>query len=482
MASIIGALVLYWILHISLWGLYTKADKPGWHAAVPVLQDLTLLEIIGKSKKNIFWTFIPYINFLFNLSWLSDLLNTFNRRAFWEHSIGVLFGFIYFPVLSKKDIQYIGQAAVLDKQNKVKKTAGREWADAIFFALVAATIIRTFNVEAYKIPSQSMEGTLLAGDFLFVSKMHYGARVPMTPFAFPLAHQTLPLTQIKSYLDKPSLPYLRFPGFQKIKRGDAVVFNYPMEDDRPIDKKTNYIKRCVGLPGETLSINHGKILINNQEIETPENLQFQHVVFTNEKGISHQRIKDLGVLDNEIYMTNNPNAFIMFLDHEQAECIRQMPGVDKVQQEYYSPTLAQNFMSTFPHDSTTFQWSMDFFGPLVIPQKGMTIDLTQENIVLYERTIRVYERNDFKIENNQAIINGQAVEKYTFKQDYYFMMGDNRHNSEDSRFWGFVPEDHVVGKAWMVWMCIQPEVGFRMDRFMKLVQGKAIQNTKHKCS
>ncbi len=479
MLSVIGALVLYWLLHISLWGLFVKAGKPGWHSAVPFLQDMTLLEIAGKNKRSAWWGLIPYINFLFNLSWLSDLLYSFNRQSFWEHSIGVIFGFVYFPVLvQKKDVQYIEKA---DRPKKVKKSSSREWADAIFFALVAATLIRTFNIEAYRIPSQSMEGTLLAGDFLFVSKMHYGARFPMTPLAFPLGHQTFPLTDIKCYFDKPSLPYFRFPGFQKVKRGDAVVFNYPMEDDRPVDKKTNYIKRCVGLPGETLSINHGQLVINGENIENPDHLQFQHTVNINQKGINPERLKELEVLNNEIYMTGNPNSFIMFLEEGQAECIRQMPGVDLVQREYYSPTVKQNVAHTFPGDTINYKWSVDFFGPLLIPAKGMTIKINTENIALYARAIRNYEGNTLEIKHGKILINGNTVDQYTFKQNYYFMMGDNRHNSEDSRFWGLVPEDHIVGKAWMVWMCIQPEVGFRLDRFLKFVQGDRIQKSKILC-
>jgi|SRR5690554_4504138 len=483
MLSIIGALILYWVLHISLWGLYKKSGKPGWHSAIPILQDITLLEIIGKSKKNAIWGLIPYINFLFNLSWLSDLLNSFEKKSFAAHSVGVLFGPIYFPYLGfKEDVTYIGPAAILDKKNKVKKSSGREWADAIFFALVAATLIRTFNIEAYKIPSQSMEGTLLAGDFLFVSKMHYGARVPITPFAFPLGHQTFPLTNIKCYLDQPSLPYMRLPGFQKIKRGDAVVFNYPMEDDRPIDKKTNYIKRCVGLPGESFSIDQGQIFINGKKIEQPDHLQFHHTVTINNKGINPERLKDLDILENEVYTTNRPNTFIMFLEKGQAECVKKMPGVEHIQREYYSPELGQYTINTFPGDTNQFKWTADVFGPLIIPQKGLTIPLNRENLSLYHRTISIYEKNDLQVKGSEIYINGQVAHEYTFKQDYYFMMGDNRHNSEDSRFWGFVPEDHVVGKAWMVWMCIQPGVGFRFDRLLKFIQGDAIQKSKTSCS
>lgn len=483
MASIIGALILYWVLHISLWGLFVKAGRPGWHSAVPVLQDMTLLEIIGRNKKHAVWGLIPYVNFLFNLSWLADLLNSFNRRSFAEHSLGVLFGFIYFPFLTLKgDVKYIGPAALLDKEKKVKKTGGREWADAIFFALVAATLIRTFNVEAYKIPSQSMEGTLLAGDFLLVSKMSYGARIPMTPIAFPLGHQTFPLTDIKCYLDKPSLPYKRLPGFQKVERGDAVVFNYPMEDERPIDKKTNYIKRCIGLPGETISIDNGQVYIDGNKMNNPEHLQFTYIVTTDQRGLNTDKLKELDIQKIEFGLSSS-DEYTMFLEDKQAECISRMPGVTQVQKKLSKKDDPQNSFDIFPNiDKEYYNWNVDNFGPLLIPKKGLTVELSRANIALYYRTIQVYEGNKVELDkNNQIYINGEIVKNYTFKMDYYFMMGDNRHNSQDSRFWGFVPENHIVGKAWVVWMCMQPEVGFRFDRILKTVQGDGIQKSKISC-
>lgn len=481
MASIIGALILYWVLHISLWGLFVKAGRPGWHSAVPVLQDMTLLEIIGRNKKHAVWGLIPYINFLFNLSWLADLLNSFNRRSFAEHSLGILFGFVYFPFLATKvNVKYAGPAAKLDKENKIKKSSGREWADAIFFALVAATLIRTFNIEAYKIPTQSMEGTLLAGDFLLVSKMHYGARIPMTPIAFPLGHQTFPGTDIKCYLDKPSLPYKRLPGFQKVQRGDAVVFNYPTEDDRPVDKKTNYIKRCIGLPGESIKIDHGQVYVDGKKMDNPDHLQFMYGVITDQRGLNYEGLKKLDIQEVEI-MPRSANEFLMFLEEKQAECISKMPGVVGIQKILHNTELPQNYMGLFPGDTANYKWSVDFFGPLLIPKKGLKIELSRKNIALYYRAIKNYEGNEVDVRNDQVYINGQLTDSYTFKMDYYFMMGDNRHNSLDSRFWGFVPEDHIVGKAWVVWMCMQPEVGFRFDRIMKSIQGDGIQKSKITC-
>ncbi|MCO5232067.1 MAG: signal peptidase I [Chitinophagales bacterium] len=481
MITIIGVLVLNWVLHISLWGLYKKAGQSGWHSAVPVLQDITLLKIIGKNEKKAIWGIIPYINFLFNLSWLSDLLIRFNRNTFLEHSVGVLLGVFYFPYLAtRKDVKLLSNTEIL-KLKSTKKSAGREWADAIFFAVIAATLIRTFNIEAFKIPSQSMEGTLLAGDFLFVSKMHYGARIPITPIAFPLGHQTFPGTNIQCYIEKPSLPYKRLPGFQKVKRGDAVVFNFPMEDNRPIDKKTHYIKRCIGLPGETLSISHGQVSINGTEISNPEHLQYQYIVETDERGLNVEKLKELDIQSVEIYQ-RTANAFIMFLEDKQAKCISEMPNITRVQRVIYSPDDAYSYMGTFPSDTAHYKWTVDFFGPLLIPSKGLKIPLSTNNIALYQRAIQVYEGNQVEIKNNEIFINGVKSDSYTFQQDYYFMMGDNRHNSEDSRFWGFVPENHIVGKAWLVWMCMQPEVGFRFDRLLKPVQGDAIQKSKITCN
>lgn len=485
MLSLIGALILYWLLHLSLWSLYVKAGKPGWHSAVPVLQDLTLLEIIGRSKKQAIWGLIPYVNFLANLIWLSELLYSFERRGFWENFLGVLFGFAYFPYLgTQKELKYHGPAFINDRKNKVKRTAGREWADAIVFAVIAATLIRTFNFEAYKIPTQSMEGTLLAGDFLFVSKMHYGARSPMTPISFPFTHQTFPLSNIKSYLEKPSIGFKRLPGFQQVKRGDAVVFNYPMEDDRPVDKRTNYIKRCIGLPGETLQIIDAQVLIDNQPMTNPDHLQ--HVYYVRTNGRFNPTV--LQELDIDLYTDIMPieeNFYQMILEKSQAECLGKMGNVIGIEQRIFKPNFPMLYADCFPKDTSRYKWTIDNFGPVWIPKAGKEIPVSVDNIAIYRRAIETYEQNTLEIKGNQLFINGRAADSYTFKMDYYFMMGDNRHNSEDSRYWGFVPEDHVVGKATLVWMSTDPNQGFakgfRGRRFMKPAHGDGIQKQWVKC-
>jgi signal peptidase I len=482
MLSLIGALIIYWILHIALWGLYKKAGKPAWHSAVPVLQDITLMEIIGRKKYNAVWGLIPYINFLFNLTWLSELLNSFNRRNFWEHFLGVLMGVFYFPYLStREDVQYQGPAVVNDKKNKVKRSAGREWADAIVFAVIAATFIRMFNIEAYKIPSQSMEGTLLAGDFLFVSKMHYGARLPNTPIAFPFGHQTFPGTDIQCYTDKPQFKYKRLPGFMKVERGDAVVFNYPMESERPVDKRTNYIKRCIGLPGETIEIVDGQVIIDGKPMKNPDHLQHVHYIRTNGTPFNPQVLENL---DIDIYTEAKQildTLYEMTLEEKQVECLKKFGNVKGVDRYIFQPLHPILYSETFPKDTTRYKWTVDNFGPLWIPKAGATIQLNTDNIPFYRRVISVYEGNDLKEENGKIFINGQPADSYTFKMDYYFMMGDNRHNSEDSRFWGFVPEDHIVGRALLVWMSVNPNGGIRKRRFLRLVHNSGIQNNWIKC-
>jgi signal peptidase I len=508
METFVGAYLVYYFLHFFLYGMYVKASQPGWHTLIPVLQDITLLKIVGKKPHQAVWGLIPYINFLFALTWLSDLLNSFNRRNFWEHFLGVLFGFVYFPFLSlKSDVKYEGPSFILDRQKKYRRSAGREWADAIVFAIIAATFIRTFNIEAYKIPSQSMEGTLLAGDFLFVSKMNYGARIPMTPLSFPFGHQTFPLTNIQCYIENPQISYKRFPGFQKVERGDAVVFNYPMEDNRPVDKKTNYIKRCIGLPGETLQIKAADVYINGKKMVAPEHLQQTYKVVTDGTPLNDysEMFSDMGIdWGTEIYIqTNygdfpiqkfyedpniymNPNvkvepSYIMLLEKKQAECLRKNSFVKSVTQKIYSDTTGNSGMDLFPHDAVRYKWTIDNYGPITIPKKGMTIKLDAANINFYKRVIEVYEKNTLVNNNGILFINGKETDSYTFKMDYFFMMGDNRHNSEDSRFWGFVPEDHIVGKALIVWMS-KPASGTRYDRLLRPVSSDAIQKSKVKCN
>ncbi len=346
----------------------------------------------------------------------------------------------------------IGQTLIvvyyLTVDNSKKKSKNREWVDAIVFAVVAATIIRTFIIEAFTIPTSSMEKSLLVGDFLFVSKVNYGPRTPITPLAFPFAHHTLPLTKdTKSYLEWIKLPYFRLPGFDKIKNRDVVVFNYPMEDFRPVDKQENYIKRCIGIPGDTLIIRNTQVYINGKTQPTPEKSEFFYGVKTDGSSLNPVILQGMGITEGGA--AGVPGQFGFFLTKENAEKMKSFNNVSEVQlmcrpSDFYDNNL-------FPQDPKN-RWNLDNYGPVVIPRAGMNMPLDSSNISIYRRAINTYEHNSLEEKDGKIFINGKESTSYTFKMNYYWMMGDNRHNSADSRYWGFVPEDHIVGKAVFIWM------------------------------
>ena len=353
-----------------------------------------------------------------------------------------------------------------------------EWGNAIVFATVVATLIHIFFFQMYVIPSSSMEKSLLVGDYLYVSKVTYGPQMPNTPVAFPFVHHTMPFSQTKkSFSEAIKLPYKRLKGLRQIERNDVVVFNFPAGDTvlvenqavtyydvlrdyqeqygkqkgrellekqynivyRPVDKRENYIKRCVALPGDSIKIVDGELFINGKVQDKVVEKQYCYSINTSEP-LSQYAIDELGITE----ISGSGNNYFSPLTDQMVERLLKMKNVKSV-----TRYIATD--ESFPHDPH-YKWTADNMGSLWIPKKGATITLTQENLPLYERIIDVYEDNDLEVKNGEIFINGEKAESYTFKMDYYWMMGDNRHNSADSRYWGFVPEDHIVGKASFIWM------------------------------
>jgi signal peptidase I len=380
------------------------------------------------------------------------------------------------------------------KRNKAERDTGpksktREWADAILFAVVAATLIRWLIMEAYTIPTPSMENSLLVGDFLFVSKFHYGTRTTTTPLQIPLTHQKIWFTNIPSYLEWIKLPQYRLPGISEVKREDVVVFNVPPKAlnegiNYPVDLKTNYIKRCVGIPGDTLFILDKQVYANGKPIGNPPDMEYSYIV-TAKGPINDRNLLKYGLGPEDYNVIGRPSdgtvEYIMFLTHKLAEEIKQSPYIVSVELEkrndedgvFPYSSYADGDVDTSKKKYT--HWATDNFGPLWIPKKGASLEINDSTLALYGTTIKLYDHNDdVKIENGKLFVDGKEVTQYTFKQNYYFMMGDNRHNSLDSRFWGFVPEDHIVGKAFFIWLSIDKDADFinkiRWNRFFKLIK------------
>jgi signal peptidase I len=356
---------------------------------------------------------------------------------------------------------------------KKQKSAFREWLDSVAFAVVAATLIRFFVFEAYTIPTPSMESSLMVGDFLFVSKLHYGVRTPKTPLQLPLTHQKIWFTNIPSFLRWLDLPIYRLPGFSSVKQGDAVVFNVPNfeeDGDAPVDLRTFYVKRCVATPGDVLEVRDQQVIVNGKAMENPERMQ--HPIFMKTKeNLEEKFFEEYGIrnapdasYDSADWLPlaepDSQNVlwgYKMNTSKAMMEEIQALPFKKSFDTNLFKDPKGVTFIDIFPHDTTLYKWNRDFYGPLKVPAKGLTVPMTPGNVALYSEAIQKYEGNKNVVVNGYQIsIDGKVITSYTFKQDYYFMMGDNRHNSADSRFWGFVPSDHIVGKAFFVWMSIDP--------------------------
>jgi signal peptidase I len=358
-----------------------------------------------------------------------------------------------------------GSAGSNNAPAKKKKSRVREWTEAVLFAFLAVLIFRLFFFEAFTIPSSSMEKTLLRGDYILVSKLHYGARIPNTPLSIPFFHQHLS-AKIKSYLDWITLPYLRCPGFSKVHPNDVVVFNTPEEHDYPVDQRTYYIKRCVGTPGDTFEIRGSEVYVNRTKLDIPAEAQTEYVVKTDSAGLDSAKLKQLHV--NDVHSVHVKGNYLVELSPSARDSVLTWPHVLTVR--INMPKKDQKDESLFP-GGNAFPWNLDYFGPLVVPHKGQVVHLSVDSLPLYEKIISFYEHNNIRVSHDSIFLNNAYATTYTFKLNYYFMMGDNRHYSFDSRYWGFVPEDHLVGKAVLILASVdRSDKSWRWNRLFKRIR------------
>ncbi len=460
---LIFILILQLVHFLGTWKLYIKAGRKAWEAGVPIYNAIVLMKIINRPW---WWTillFIPIVNLImFPVVWV-ETIRSFGRNSTTDTVLVLLtLGLYIYYINYTQDATYIK-----DRSLKPRTSAG-EWVSSILFAVVAATIVHTYFMQPYTIPTSSLEKTLLVGDFLFVSKFHYGARTPITPVSLPMVHDTIPVLKTRSYVKGPEYPYFRIPGFEDIERNDIVVFSWPVDTlidiqrpfkgsyIKPLDKKTNYVKRCVGLPGDSLEVRDGYVFINGKENDLPDRAKLQFGYFVRTSGrISDGILKNrYDITDDYQYYQNDNVYYFKAISEEAAKKLQNHPSV--ISMERALAPAGKYDQNAFPNNPK-YSWNTDNFGPIYIPEAGKTVAITPESIPFYRQIIEVYEGRELGIDNKisqsgtQVLLNGEPITEYTFKMDYYWMMGDNRSNSQDARMWGYVPFNHVVGKPVFVW-------------------------------
>ena len=485
--------------------LFVKAGVPAWKAYVPFYNTWVMQDIVKRKKHWVFWQAIPIVGWFITPGIFIEFAKVFGKFSLGHHTLAALLAPCYFPWLAySAKPKFIGPEAVA----KHKKPGWREWVDAAIFAVVAATLIRTLIFEAYTIPSGSMEKTLLVNDFLFVSKFSYGPRIPNTPLAIPFIHNYLPGSKMKSYSTAIKIPYTRWFA-SPVHRNDVTVFNFPAGDTvinlpefqskdpyyevcrrlgggdmnkgrqivlgnpvkyplavHTVDKTDNYIKRCVAVAGDTLELKGGQVYINGEKSKYPPKAQYTYT-FNSKVNLNADFMKE--EFNTTEFNGYSNGTYAINLPYDMVDKFNSQPFVTTPLQpdnEIYDPATSSG--DIFPQNPQYYKWTRDNFGPLWIPKKDKSIQLNDSTYAAYERAIRVYEKNEFYKKDGRFYLNGKEVTEYKFKMDYYWMMGDNRHGSQDSRYWGFVPEDRIVGKAWLIWFSW--EGGPRWNRLFRIVK------------
>ncbi len=536
---LILVLVIYLLTCYSLSRVFPKANVDGNKAWIPGVNFIEWCQLIGRKPRFALWLLFPIVNIFIWTGMCVDLVRSFNRFGFMDSVWAVFFPpKVMLSIASSETDKYEGpilereakyesslKAAIASKDkyeynkivqnNPFKKTTGREWVESLFFAVFAAAFIRMFLIEAYVIPTPSMEGSLNVGDFLFVSKAHYGIRTPSTVAMVPLLHNRIPFINTESYLEKPNIDAVRLPALEKIESGKPIVFNWPIGDSiyltnsrsyavmqisqepgfvqqdrqlaneirkkniitRPVDKRDHYIKRCIAVAGDSLEIRNREVYVNGKPMPKPEHLQYLYIInVPPHVNINYKKLDEWGIdVGDKAGPTMAPDAngnMYLHLEESQVDKLKSLdPGIGAI----IFPHEPES-KKIFPNDPKHFNsWTVDDFGPIWIPKSGETVSISKENIALYQRIINVYEDNDLKVTNDKIYINGEEAQEYTFKQDYYWAMGDNRHNSEDSRMWGFVPQDHIVGKPLFIWFSTKEgniSNGINWDRIFKSATSK----------